>query len=603
MVSHKNYKREENKSKNIDLFREKKGKTSKELTEERRQKLILWNTFFRRNPNRFISFALGIKLYPYQKILIWMLQRSKLAYIVASRATAKSFIIGLWSIVLSILYPGIIVVIASKTLSQSGNVIKEKIRYFYDNFPNVRREIISITTNPNSYECLFHNGSIIRAVVSNENSRSKRCNYLILDESRIVPKDILDSVLIPFLAQRTPPYRLLPEYEKDERLKENGIISYITSCGWKQEYWFEMVKKTIKRMLAGDSTANFIALDYMLTILHNIKSKEMIEAETENMDDIIIQTEYENRPAGSSGRSYYKSNQFPRNIKRAFYPQRIDNYNSKKNPYDFKRLEGEVRILALDIATRANKNNDQSALGIIRLLPTPRGYARHLVFIEVSKGQPTMTQALNVKRLVDDAQIDYIVLDLQQSGISVFDSLTQVTIDDVRGKTYDGMSVFPHESLDDKLIFELRDRELSSNCKPIIYPIVASARLNNDIAVSFRTSLQKKLWNFLTSDSDAEEYLIKNSKEFVSVMDDSYEKAFYLAPYLNTDFLVNECIGLELNLVNGIIKLSEPSGGLKDRYSMISYANWFISFLDKEIMREKDNTSDIDAFLGVTMIY
>ena len=95
MVSHKNYKREENKSKNIDLFREKKGKTAKELTEERRQRLILWNTFFRRNPNRYISFGLGIKLYPYQKILIWMLQRSKLAYIVASRATAKSFIIGL----------------------------------------------------------------------------------------------------------------------------------------------------------------------------------------------------------------------------------------------------------------------------------------------------------------------------------------------------------------------------------------------------------------------------------------------------------------------------------------------------------------------------
>lgn len=602
MPSYTNYKREENKSKKGDIFRERKARTAKELTQERRDKIIRWNTFFRRNPNRFISFALGIKLYPYQKILIWMLQRSKLAYIVASRATAKSFIIGLWSIVLSILYPGIIVVIASKTLSQSGNVIKEKVRYFYDNFPNVRREIASITCNPNSYECVFHNGSVIRAVVSNENSRSKRCNYLILDESRIVPKDVLDSVLIPFLAQRMPPYRLLPEYEKDERLKENGIISYITSCGWKQEYWFEMVKKTIKRMLSGDETANFIALDYMLTILHNIKSKEMIEAETENMDDIIVQTEYENRPAGSSGKSYYKSNQFPRNIKRAFYPQRIDNYNPKKNPFDFKRLEGEVRILSLDVATRVNKNNDQSALGIIRLLPTPKGYARHLVFINVSKGQPTMTQALDVKRFMDDAQIDYCVLDLQQSGISVFDSLTQVTIDDVRGKTYDGLTVFPHPSLDDKLIIELRDRELSSNCKPVIYPIVASARLNNDIAVSFRTSLQKKLWNFLISDGNAEEYLIKNSKEFVSIMDDSYEKAFYLAPYLNTDFLVSECIGLELNLVNGIIKLTEPSGGLKDRYSMISYANWFISFLDKEIMRENDGISDEEALLAITQI-
>jgi hypothetical protein len=596
------YKREENKSKQGDIFRERKISTSKELTEKRREKIILWNTFFRRNPNRLVSSYFGIKLYPYQKLLIWMLQRSKLAYIVASRATAKSFIIGLWAVVLCVLYPNIIVVIASKTLSQSGNVIKEKIKYFYDNYPNVRREIYSITTNPNVYEVVFHNGSVIRAVVSNENSRSKRCNYLILDESRIVPKEILDSVLIPFLFQRMPPYRLLPEYEKDERLKENGIISYITSCGWKQEFWFEMVKKTIKRMLSGDETSNFIALDYLLTIFHNIKSKEMIENETADMDDIVVQTEYHNIPAGSSGKSYYKSNMFPRNIKRAFYPQRIENYNAKKNPYDFKKVEGEVRILSIDVSTRANKNNDQSANGIIRLIPTQKGYERHLVYIEVAKGQSTVLQALNIKRLWDDAQIDYIVLDLQQAGIAVYDSLTQTTVDDVRGKTYDGFTVFPHISLDEKLVDELRERTLSVNAKPIIYPILASQRLNNDIAVSFRTSLQKKMWNFLCSDSQAEEYLIKNSKEFVSIMDDPATKAFFLAPYVNSDFLVSECINLELNLVNGIIKLTEPSGGLKDRYSMISYANWFVSLLDKELIKEKDNTSDEDAILSVTMV-
>lgn len=601
MATHKAYKREENKSSKGNIFKQRKARTVKELSDERKQKIILWNTFFRRNPNRFISTYLQIKLHPYQKLMIWMLQRSKLGYIVASRATAKSFIIGLWAIVLAILYPNIIVVIASKTLSQSGNVIKEKIKYFYDNYPNVRREIASITTNPNLYECLFHNGSAIRAVVSNENSRSKRCNYLILDESRIVPKDILDSVLIPFLFQRTPPYRLLPEYQNDEKLKENGIISYITSCGWKQEYWFEMVKKTIKRMLSGDETANFLALDYMLTIFHNIKSKEMIENETADMDEITKQTEYQNIPAGSSSKSYYKSNMFPRNMRRAFYPQRADNFQ-KKNPYDIKKIDGEIRILSMDVSTRANKNNDQSAIGVVRLLPTSKGFSRHLIYLEVSKGQSTVTQALNVKRLCDDAQIDYMVLDLQQAGIAIFDSLSQTTIDESRGKTYEGYTVMPHYSLDDKLITELRDRTLSPNAKPMIYPILASQRLNNDIAVSFRTSLQKKLWNFLISESEAEDYLIKNSKEFVADMDDSHARAIWLAPYLNTDFLISESINLELNLINGIIKLTEPEGALKDRYSMISYGNWFISFLDKDLIKEGDNTSDWEAILAVSNV-
>ena len=414
-----------------------------------------------------------------------------------------------------------------------------------------------------------------------------------MDESRIVPKDILDSVLIPFLFQRTPPYRLLPEYQNDERLKENGIISYITSCGWKQEYWFEMVKKTIKRMLSGDETANFLALDYMLTIFHNIKSKDM--------DEITKQTEYQNIPAGSSSKSYYKSNMFPRNMKRAFYPQRVENFQ-KKNPYDIKKIEGEVRILSMDVSTRANKNNDQSAIGIVRLLPTSKGFSRHLVYLEVSKGQSTVTQALNVKRLCDDAQVDYMVLDLQQAGIAIFDSLSQTTIDETRGKTYEGYTVMPHYSLDDKLIAELRDRTLSPNAKSMIYPILASQRLNNDIAVSFRTSLQKKLWNFLISESEAEDHLIKNSKEFIADMDDAQSRAFWLAPYLNTDFLISESINLELNLINGVIKLTEQSGALKDRYSMISYANWFVSFLDKDLIREEDNTDSWSAIMGVSIV-
>ena len=136
----------------------------------------------------------------------------------------------------------------------------------------------------------------------------------------------------------------------------------------------------------------------------------------------------------------------------------------------------------------------------------------------------------------------------------------------------------------------------------MIYPILASLKLNNDIAVSFRTSLQKKLWNFLISESEAEEYLIKNNKEFVKDMEDPYLRAEWLSPFLNTDFLISESVNLELNLVNGIIRLTEVSGALKDRYSMISYVNWFVSFLDKNLIREDNGISDLDAILAVSRI-
>jgi hypothetical protein len=59
-----------------------------------------------------------------------------------------------------------------------------------------------------------------------------RSNYCIIEEARLVPKLILDSVIKPTLEVRTPPYRLLKEYKDDPDLTEEGIISYITSAGF-----------------------------------------------------------------------------------------------------------------------------------------------------------------------------------------------------------------------------------------------------------------------------------------------------------------------------------------------------------------------------------
>ena len=74
----------------------------KTLEGERKERMKRWITFFRRNPHRFIVDYFGIKLHPYQVLMIWALQKSNLAYIVASRAAAKTWIIAVWSLTLAI---------------------------------------------------------------------------------------------------------------------------------------------------------------------------------------------------------------------------------------------------------------------------------------------------------------------------------------------------------------------------------------------------------------------------------------------------------------------------------------------------------------------
>jgi hypothetical protein len=192
---------------------------------ERKERLKRWITMFRRNPHKFIELYFGIKLHPYQILMIWVLQRSNLAYIVASRASAKTWIIAVWALTLSVLYPGIKVIVCAKTLKQGGILISEKLSSLRDTYPNVEREIEKITANSNVYEAKFKNGSTIKVVASSESSRGNRANYIVIEESRLVPKDILEQVIKPFLEVRNPPYRLKPEYKDDKRLLEEGIIS------------------------------------------------------------------------------------------------------------------------------------------------------------------------------------------------------------------------------------------------------------------------------------------------------------------------------------------------------------------------------------------
>jgi hypothetical protein len=157
--------------------------------------------------------------------------------------------------------------------------------------------------------------------------------------------------------------------------------------------------------------------------------------------------------------------------------------------------------------------------------------------------------------------------------------------------------------IDTALRDELRNRTLGMNPKPVVFPIVATQKLNSDIAVAFRGSLQKKLWNFLVSDIDAEDYLIRTNKEYIDTSEDVSLRAWLLHPYVQSNFLVQECINLEMQLVSGYVKLLEPSTGRKDRYTMVSYLNYFVSeVLDQDLLREEDSGSDWDAIANVTMV-
>lgn len=77
------------------------------------ERIIDWVTFYRRNMPVFVEHYLGIPLHWYQIIWLYILNMCITVVIIAGRASAKSFLIAVFSCAKCILYPNTKVVIAS----------------------------------------------------------------------------------------------------------------------------------------------------------------------------------------------------------------------------------------------------------------------------------------------------------------------------------------------------------------------------------------------------------------------------------------------------------------------------------------------------------
>ena len=84
---------------------------------------------------------------------------------------------------------------------------------------------------------------------------------------------------------------------------------------------------------------------------------------------------------------------------------------------------------------------------------------------------------------------------------------------------------------------------------------------------------------------DSGEYFKMTSEELVKDM----------LPYGQTDALIQEAVNLKTELRNDKIKLTEPRSGTKDRIVILSYANYILSLIEQEwLKQEQEEEFDIN---------
>lgn len=558
--------------------------------EERMEEgMLLWLSFWRANPHRMAMDYLACPLKPFQCILLYLMEKYDFFMFIASRGLGKSYLVAVYCCVKCILFPGIKIIVAAKDKGQAKLMITQKIEKELMNYEGsmLRFELKpgreGIQTGANDAKVVFKNGSTIECTTSGESARGYRGNILIVDEFRLVPKDVLDKILRPFLTVvYNPPFYKKDEYKNHPRFENKEI--YMSSAWLKAHDSYIKFKSYINSMLKGESYA-CVDLPYTVARDEGFLTQARIDAirNEDDMSEMSWQMEMEGKWFGESESAFYKLGEIEpnRNIKKAWTPPTKEQYilerDKRKKSYHLQKQEGEKRLIGVDIALMQGSTNDNTIFTMMRLIPNGESYDRYIVNIESYEGVHSESQAIRIKQLFDDFQADYIVCDTAGNGLGVYDAMAKVQYDSDRDIEYPPFIAFNDE--------KMSSRSLNKNGIPCIYSMkVTQAETNHQICTWLKDDLQNNRLKLLINDIEAKSYLSDNHSFDLKTAE---EQVNMLKPYLQTSALVNEMVNLEWKTMGIYIKVFETGRNRKDRYSSLSYCNYYARILEKELKKPK----------------
>lgn len=550
-------------------------------------------SFWREYPFHMCKYYLQIDLKPFQNVLLYEMFHNTNFCFIAARGLGKTLLTAIYAICMCILYPGTKIVIVAGVKSQAFEVFS-KIYDIYRDSPMLREEILYKTESKIDPYVEFKNGSTIESTVASDNARGHRCTVLILDEFRLIKKDVVDSVLRKFKAgPRTPGYLKLPQYK--DLIEMNSEI--MLSSAWLKDHWsYERYKSFIKQMGAGKSYF-CCNLPYQLSVSSGIRPlQDIINEMTESdFDPVKWKVEMEGCWLGEAENALFNSDTLNacRKIEKALYPLETRTKCTKDTKKTYRpKAKEEIRLLFADIAlmsSRKNKN-DASCFGIMCLTPNAsrNDYLRDVVYLETWTGQHSEQTALRIRKLYDDFECDYIVMDANGVGLPIFDLLAgNPIIDSTTGIEYQPLACINDD--------EMNERCLYPNNPRVIWSIKGYEQMNSDMAVGLQNTINTRKLRLLVHENDGQEYLTR----FSGYDELSGEVLGDLkSPYVQTTLAIYEMLSLEAERKeNGRIKVKEQSGKRKDRYSAIAMGNYVATELSRQNFKINVGIDEDDDFI------
>lgn len=562
-----------------------------------------WTSFYRCYPFVFAEDFLGVKLHPFQKILLYQMFHNDFSMFLAARGLGKSFLLAIFIVCYAVLYPRVKIVVSAAIKRQSLEVINY-VKALYDESECLRRSVTYLSDSINDPRVAFASGSTFKVVVSNDNARGARTNVLVVDEARMVNLDAVTTILRPMAATYRPcKFYELPEW-RDYPKEENKEI-YTSSTYYCHHWLYDKFNDFINQMASGKSY--FVAdLPYQISVKAGMKSMKQIENQmTEDTFDVTkFAMEMEGRWIGQDSSSFFKHETLQpcRKLKKPFYADSIASVIAHKNKKYLKMDkiksktidDNEIRVLFADIAIASSTTkqaNDNTVIGVMRLIPhmvngdeSRKYYAREVVYMKAISGMRIDHQAIEIRKAFDMFKCDYVVLDGQGIGHTMYEELSKPITDTVTGIEYNvPWSCINYDKWKEKCTYP--------NAKPVIYAFIGSAKLNSDMHYEMLNCLTKKTISFVISEME--------SKEIIGAIGDLStinieDRATISEQYIQADMLMNEMMNLKrVDRDGGIVKLVEPSNGYKDRYMAVAMGNYMVTAEIEPALLKFENGYDV----------
>ena len=206
-----------------ELFEDTKGY----LSEKEAKRWIV--NYFRSNVAAAVEHTMGVKLFPFQEVIIKSMLQKDYVLGILSRGIGKSFSTAIYAGLEAMFTPNCRIAIISKTFRQSRLLFQTLEDISYKIEASLFAECMTGRPSHGSdqWTMKFDNGSVIMALPLGDGSKLRgfRFNCIIIDEMLLMPEHVLKEVIMPFLSTNANVDKRAEAEEIYDQAMEAGLIT------------------------------------------------------------------------------------------------------------------------------------------------------------------------------------------------------------------------------------------------------------------------------------------------------------------------------------------------------------------------------------------